>query len=167
MATVLPITHAQSVAEYQLKAAFIFNFAKFVEWPAQSIRAANDPLVICLLGGNPFGNTLQETINHKEVNGKSFRVQQLSSKENACQCQILFVDPAARKQFRALLPTLKAAGVLTVGEDDTFTADGGVIDFKLDGGKVHLEINTAAAEYEDLRISSKLLSLAQVVRKAP
>jgi hypothetical protein len=156
-----------SVDEYEAKAAFLYNFAKFVDWPVETFRDAVDPITICILGANPFGASLEQTIHGKDVSGRRLAIRQLTPREGAAGCRILFVDASERKRFRALLPATKGAGVLTVGEDDSFTTDGGVIDFKLEAGRIRLEINVAAAEFENLHISSKLLKLAQVVRRLP
>ena len=151
--------------EYHVKAAFLFNFAKFVEWPAPTFKTPASQIVICVMGQNPFGNALEETTSGKVVGGRTFSIRQISATQPACDCQILFVNSAERKQFRSVAGTLKGAGVLSVGEGEGFTADGGIISFKVERGSVRLEINIAAAEYADIHISAKLLSLAQVVRK--
>jgi hypothetical protein len=153
--------------EYHVKAAFLFNFAKFVEWPAQTFKTPADPIVICVLGQNPFGNALEETIMGKRVGGRTFSVREVSDTQRPWSCQILFVNSSERKQFRAVIGRLKGAGVLSVGEAEGFTADGGVINLRVEHGTVRLEINVAAAEYTDIHISSKLLSLAETVRKTP
>lgn len=155
------------VDEYHVKAAFLFNFAKFVEWPAQTFKTPADPIIICVLGQNPFGTALEETISGKVVGGRTLSVRQVSDTQPPCNCQILFVNSSERKQFRTAVKLLNGAGVLSVGEAEGFTADGGVINFKVERGSVRLEINVAAAEYAQIHISAKLLSLAQVVRKAP
>ncbi len=148
------------VDEYQLKAVFLFNFAKFIEWPQQSFKSANDPVSICLLGKNPFGRSLDDAVNGKSVGGRTFVIRQISDFSQANGCHIVFVTSAQRKRgCETPLP-----GVLTVGETEGFAAAGGVIGFKLDAGKVKLEINVDAAEQRKLRISSKLLSLAQIVK---
>jgi hypothetical protein len=155
------------VDEYRVKAAFLFNFAKFVEWPAHAFKTPADPIVICVLGQNPFGKVLEETVSGKVVGGRTLGVRRISDTELACTCHILFVNTSKRKQLRSVIGRLKGAGVLSVGEYEGFTADGGVINFRMERGSVRLEINVAAAEYADLHISAKLLSLAQVVWKAP
>jgi hypothetical protein len=155
------------VDEYRLKAAFLLNFAKFVEWPEQSFKAPTDPVVICILGANPFGNALSETINGKVAGGRALTVRPISDAQAACACSILFVTASEARKFRTIVPSLKGSGVLTVGETDSFTAQGGVVNFKLDRGKIQLEVNVEAAEYVQVHISSKLLSLAQIVRRAP
>lgn len=103
-------------------------------------------------------------IHSKPMVGRSFVFRQVSDAEGANACQILFVATAERKHFRSLCPSLKVTGILSVGETDGFATDGGVINFKLDDGRVRFEINVDAAEREQLHISSKLLSLAQIVR---
>jgi len=155
------------VDEYRVKAAFLFNFAKFVEWPAKAFKTPADPIVICVLGQNPFGRALEETVSGKVVGGRALSVRKISETHLPCTCQILFVNTSEHKQLRSVIGRLKGAGVLSVGEYEGFTAEGGVINFKMEHGNVRLEINVAAAEYADLHISAKLLSLAQVVRKAP
>jgi YfiR/HmsC-like len=151
---------AQPIDEYQVKAAFLFNFAKFVEWPAQTFKSPTDPIAICVLGTNPFGHSLEDAVDGKSVEGRKFSVRQFNDPEQTAGCQILFV---ASRQKR---PLSEAAllGVLTIGESRGFAADGGVIEFRIDHGKVRFEINLIAAEQRKIRISSKLLSLALIVR---
>jgi len=151
---------AQAIDEYQVKAAFVYNFAKFVEWPPHTFKTGSDPISICVLGPNPFGRSLEEAVSDKSIEGRAFVVRQIPEIARADGCQILFV---AAKQKKST-PDVALAGVLTVGESDGFAAGGGVIGFKLDGGKVRLEINIGAADQHKLRISSKLLSIAQIVK---
>jgi hypothetical protein len=158
--------HAQA-DEYHVKAAFLFNFAKFVEWPTETFKTPADPIVICVLGQNPFGNAIEETISGKSVGGRALSVREISGTQHPWSCQILFVNSSALNQFRAVIGRIKGAGVLSVGEAEGFTADGGVINLRVEHGSVRLEINVAAAEYTNIHISSRLLSLAEVVRKVP
>jgi hypothetical protein len=151
--------------EYQVKAAFLFNFAKFVEWPADAFKAADDPITICVLGQDPFGGALEDVVRDKTVASRPFVVRQVSSIPQAIKCQIVFVTASERKRVRSILDELKGRSILTVGEAEDFTANGGVINFKLKGARVRIEIDTGAAERAKLRISSKLLSLAEIVKK--
>lgn len=155
---------AQVVNEYQVKAAFIYNFSKFVEWPPQAFKTAKDPITICVLGQNPFGNALEETVSGKMVEGRAFIVRQLSSEPAATGCQILFVSSSERNRLHSILSDIKITGVLTVGETETFASEGGVINFKIEAGTVRIQVNVDAAEQAKLRISSRLLSLAQIVK---
>ena len=152
---------AQPVGEYEAKAAFLYNFALFVKWPATSFNSPNEPISICILGKNPFGRTLEEAVRGKVVEGRPFLIRQISEFRQPCGCQMLFVDSSERKRFRSAVGSLQGTSVLTVGESPDFIADGGVINLKLDHGRVRFEINLGLAAQEQFRISSKLLSLAQ------
>lgn len=154
------------VGEYQVKAFFLYNFARYVEWPPQSFKASGDPIVICILGQNPFGGTLNQAIAGKLVEGHPFIIRQISDFPQNGTCHILFVNSTERKRFHMVAGRLKGSGVLSVGETHEFTADGGVISFKVQNGKVRFEIDVDAAVREHLRISSKLLSLAQVAKSS-
>jgi hypothetical protein len=153
----------QAVDEYQVKAAFLYNFAKFVTWPQQSFQTSTDPILICILGPNPFGGALEQAIQGKVVEGRKLAVLQISDSKQASSCQILFIRSSERKRSPSFLAELKPIGILTVGETEGFADYGVVINFKLDGNRVRLEVNIDAAEEQKLRISSKLLSLAQIV----
>jgi hypothetical protein len=153
------------VNEYQVKAFFLYNFARYVEWPPESFKAANDPIVICILGQNPFGGALEQAVAGKVVDGRPFVVRQILDIPPGSGCRILFVNASERKRFRSMAGRLKGSAVLSVGETPGFTADGGVVNFKLEDGKVRFEIDVEAAGRERLRISSRLLSLAQIAQK--
>jgi hypothetical protein len=157
-------TRGQEIEEYQVKAAFLYNFAKFVEWPAQAFKKPNAPIVICVLGRNPFGSALEDVIRGKSVEGRAFTLRPVEDGEEASACQILFVVSSEGKRFRSLWGNPKPAGILTVGEVQGFASGGGVINFKLEGGRVRFEINLQAAEQAQLHISAKLLSLAEIVK---
>jgi len=163
-AVLLAASARAQVADYQVKAAFLYNFAKFVEWPPQVFKTARDPIAICVLGKNPVGNVLDEVVAGKAVEGRTFLVRQINEFNPGCNCQILFVSASERKRFHPMAASMKGAGILTVGEAQDFAAEGGVINFKLEAGRIRLEINLEAAEQSQLRISSKLLSLAQIVK---
>jgi len=157
----------QAFDEYQVKAAFLYNFAKFVQWPSGSFASSTDPIGICIIGQNPFGWTLENMVRGKMVGDRAFAVRQFSDTQQASQCQILFIGSAEWKRTRALLEAVKNPGVLAVGESDDFTELGGVISFRLDGPRVRIKVNLQAAEHAKLRISSKLLSLAEIAKKQP
>lgn len=165
----LAISHVYAQApipdEYQVKAAFLFNFAKFVEWPAAAFKALDEPLAICVLGQDPFGTALEEVVRNKTVAKRTFVVREVSNAQQASSCQIVFVSSSERKRFRVLLDGLKGHSILTVGEADDFTANGGIISFKLKDARVRIEIDTGAADRAGLRISSKLLSLAEIAKR--
>jgi hypothetical protein len=147
--------------EYPVKAAFLFNFAKFVEWPAIAFRSPEDPISICVLGQDPFGEALEKVVRNKTVSNRTFVVREILNAQQAMACQILFVSTSERKRFRLLLDALKGRSILTVGESEDFTANGGIINFKVKDARVRIEIDPSAADRAGLRISSKLLSLAE------
>lgn len=167
LAAVTPLTGTSPapVDEYEVKAAFIYNFAKFVAWPARAFKSPADPVAICILGDDPFNGALERAVSGKTVEGRAFTVQQFRETDMECDCQVLFVSSSGRKRFQSVAAGLKAAGVLIIGESMGFATEGGVINFKIESGKVRFEINVDAAEQQQLHISSKLLSLAQVVKK--
>ena len=165
MAFVLLTTSSrgQTIDEYRVKAAFVFNFAKFIQWPPETFKTRVDPLVICVLEQDQMANSLRETVNGNAIDGRPVIIRQVAIGTRSYECNILFVGASAIKRFHAYLK--ESTGVLTVGETAGFAADGGAINLKLEDGRVRFEINAAAAERQQLHISSKLLSLAQVVKE--
>lgn len=154
----------QTVEEYQVKAAYLYNFAKFVEWPPQSFASSNAPIVICILGEDPFGGSVQELLRGKTAAGRAVVVRPVADLPGAKGCHMLFVGSGTWRYSRPALRSVSGDGLLTVGEAPGFTAGGGMINFKLDAGRVRFEINVEAARQAHLQISSKLLSLAEIVR---
>ncbi|HLK47049.1 MAG TPA: YfiR family protein [Bryobacteraceae bacterium] len=157
---------ADEPSEYQVKAAFIYNFVKFVVWPAQTFKSPGDPLMICIVGNDPFNGALEEAVRGKSIDGHPLVVRVAAKIDSTCECQILFVSRAGVKRPQSVA-AMFGSGVLIIGESPGFASKGGVINFKLQDGRVRFEINPEAAEREQLRISSKLLSLAEIVKSAP
>ena len=152
---------AQVAEEYQVKALFLYNFAKFVDWPP-NMRA--DPICIGILGDDPFGDALDQTVKGKTVNGRNFVVKRLQRQEDGEGCHIVFISASEKKKVRAILNGLGRCNVLTVGDVEGFAAAGGVINFEIVDSKVRFEVNIDAAERAGLKLSSKLLNLAKIVR---
>ncbi len=163
--------HAQAavggVDEYQVKAAFLYNFAKFVEWPPGTFTNPTDPIGICIAGVDPFGSTLETMVHGKKIGDRAFAVRRVADTLQPKGCQILFIGSAEWKRVRPLLEALKGAAILTVGETDDFTAAGGMIAFQIAGPRVRIQIDLETAERSRLKISSKLLSLAEIVKRQP
>lgn len=149
--------------EYQVKAAFVYNFVKFVQWPPGTFQSSTEPLSICVLGEDPFGRSLDDTVAGRAIDGRRLTVRHISSVKQSARCHVLFVGSAENKKSSPILAEIKTPGVLTIGESDASIPDGAVINFKLEGDKVRFEINVEAAEREKLRISSRLLTLAHIV----
>jgi hypothetical protein len=152
----------QVAAEYEVKAAFLYKFASFVEWPALS---PDGQVCIGVLGADPFGASLDETIRGKSVNGRGFAIRRIKSGQDASACQIVFVSPSEKKTLPRILAALEGVPVLTVGDTPGFCESGGIVNLEVQDSKVRLQVNLEAAEKAGLRLSSKLLSLATVVRR--
>ncbi len=150
-----------TATEYQVKAAFLYNFAKFVEWPPASFPSASAPLQICVLGRDPFGQELRDITQDKAVNGRRLEVQHVADTQQARSCHILFIALSEKTQLKPILDSLRGTSVLTVGDTKGFTERGGMINFVLDNDRVTFEVNQRAAEEAGLKISSKLLSVAK------
>lgn len=147
--------------EYQIKAAFIYHFAEFVDWPPQAFTGASSPMVIGILGENVFGDNLQRTINGKTVRGHPLQVKQFTSLAEATNCQVLFISASEKDNLPKILAQLQGGNTLTVGEKmDNFLSTGGMINLVIVEAKVRFQINNEAAKKAGLTISSKLLTLA-------
>jgi YfiR/HmsC-like len=148
-----------SSREYEIKAAYLYNFIKYVDWPSYG----GDTITIGVLGGNPFGTALAP-LNGKIVKGRRLLIKELDSVRDAQKCQIIFVSSSEKQRLQEIFEILKNAGVLTVGETQGFANGGGIINFIEENNKVHFEINADAARRSGLNISSELLKLAKLVK---
>lgn len=164
LGVVATISLPAQIDEAHVKAAFLYNFAKFVEWPAHTFKSPKDPITICVFDQSSFANALEDVVAGKTVEGRPLVVRRILEITPKCNCQILFVGSSERKRFRALAASMKDAPILVVGEAEGFATIVGIINLKLENGKIRFEINLEAAERSQLRISSKLLSLAEIVK---
>jgi hypothetical protein len=162
----LGLSHAQESKEYQLKAAFLFNFAQFVKWPPDSFSNAGAPFYIGILGDDPFGTALEETIRGETINNHRLTVVRAQRIEDLKDCQMIFVCRSEESHVGEILSQLGSKPILTVSEVESFARNGGDIDFYLSGGKVRFEINPQSAQRCGLKISSQLLSLGTLVKPA-
>lgn len=151
--------------EYQVKAAFLFNFGKFVEWPEASFAERNSPFSICVLGEDPFGKTLDETIQGKQLSNHPVRITRTMDPAVARQCQIVFVSGSEKPQLSAVFHALCGSNALLVGEIPGFAAAGGAIELTFEDNHVRFAINPGAIRRAGLQISSQLLALAKIVRE--
>jgi hypothetical protein len=158
---------AESLPESQVKAAFLVNFPKYVDWPAEAFAATNSPIVIGVLGKTEVTAELQKIIAGRIVNGRPIVLKHLASGTETGGCHILFVSAAEQKLLPGLLAKLKDGGVLTVGESDDFLGRGGIINLARREQKIAVEVNLTAADQARIKISSKLLSVASVVKGKP
>jgi hypothetical protein len=155
---------ANSTAEeYSVKAAFLFHFAQFVEWPEETFKDASSPLTYCTIGEDPFHGSLDAALNGKTIVARPFRVLHFKQPREIQGCQVLFIGAEEKKILPAILAGVKGNSVLTVGESERFVQDGGMIGFFLEENKIRFEVNLEAAQKAKLRISSRLLALAKSV----
>lgn len=150
--------------EYQVKAAFIYNFTSFVEWPPNSLGDKNKPFVIGVLGKDPFGNFLKEIVQGESVHGHPIVIRNITDTDPS-DCNILFVSPDAREVYRGHLEKIQKSSILTVSDDEDFLKNGGMIYLYNDNNKIRLQINVDQASKAGLTISSKLLRLASIYKK--
>jgi hypothetical protein len=151
--------------EYAIKAAYLYQFSRYVQWPAQSFAGDQAPLVLGVLGADPFRDILDAIARTKQVEGRSIVIRRFSSMAEYTPCHILFVaSSAGPEQTAAAIRKLRGAAVLLVGEEPGFADHGGSVNFFLDDNRIRFEINTEVAKKGQLKISSKLLSLARIVR---
>jgi len=150
--------------EYQLKAAFLYNFTRFVEWPNAKLPSG-EPFVIGLWQTNPFGKQLEATIGNRTTHGRKIVVRTCSSLEEARRAHVLFIGAAASSDLKETVGALHASHVLTVGESRSFANASGIITFSLEGDKLRFEINLDSGEDAKLKLSAQLLKLATGVRR--
>jgi len=152
------------LTKYQVEAVFLFNFAKYVDWPPGAFTNAAAPITIGLLGTNPFGDSLQHVAEGKVINGRPVIIKRLAADSDFGGCQILFISDSEASRVGEILAKAGALPILTVGEDEEFAQKNGMINFVLKEGKVRLEIDLATAKKAGLTISSHLLAVADVVK---
>jgi hypothetical protein len=150
-------------SEYQVKAVFLYNFTQFIEWPSGAFQEPNSPLVIGILGKDPFGNYLDETVRGDSVNGHPLVVQRFQNAEDAGKCHILFISSSEKDRLKNIFQLLESTNTLTVGDAANFAKNGGMVRFYTENHKTRIRINLEAAKKADLTISSKLLRLAEIV----
>jgi hypothetical protein len=157
------VAQTPATAEYELKVAFLFHFAQFVDWPPEAFKDANSALTYCTIGEDPFHGALDATLSGKTIGARSFRVLHFKQPQEIQGCQVLFIGAQEKKLLPRILADVKGNSVLTVGESEHFVEGGGMIGFLLEENKIRFEINLEAAKRAKLTISSKLLVLAKTV----
>ncbi|HTR48772.1 MAG TPA: YfiR family protein [Verrucomicrobiae bacterium] len=149
-------------SEYQVEATYLYNFGRFVQWPANT--SANS-FAVCVLGQDPFGSALDATLSGESLDGKPVVIRRVVKAQDATTCQILFINANEDARLREILTVLDGNSVLTVSDMAGFSRRGGMIQFLLDGGRVRFEVNLSSAENARLTLSSELLKVATTVRK--
>lgn len=153
----------RAAGEYEVKAAFLFNFARYVEWPADGFPPEGDPIVVTVLGEDPFGETLDSTLRDRTIQKRPLVVRRVARVEEVGNSQIVFIGKTASEDLPRILQRLDDAPVLTVGETAQFAQRGGMISFRKERDRIGFEINLASTERAHLKVSSQLLKLARIV----
>jgi hypothetical protein len=153
---------AQEVSEYQVKAAYLYNFSKFIEWPAADFANATSPFQFCVLHDRSFAEQLAQTVKGKMVASRPASVISVKNAEEGRSCHILFISSSQNIEAQ-VIETLRNTNVLTVGEVKGFVEEGGMINFVIQDDRVQFQVNHRAARQAGLRVSSRLLSVAKLV----
>jgi len=166
----LPQPHASaaepaSTTEHQIKAAFIYNFLKFVEWPPGRFANSDDPIFIGVVGKSSILLALETVVRDRRINRRDLRIKVVETPEAALAAHMLFIPAAEDRRAGELLKAVAGSSVLTVGESEVFAKQSGMISFVPEGDKIRFEINMESAERADLKISAQLLKLARSVRR--
>ena len=157
----VPVATAQTVSEYEAKAAFLYNLLKFVQWPAGNLPNQAAPFVACVVEPDPFGNVLSTALHQKAVSGRPIELRRLKTSEGIRECQVVFIPVRDTRRIAGLLRAVQRAEVLTVGETSEFLDAGGMVSLVLTDGKLRLQINIEAVHASGLKMSAQLLRLAQ------
>lgn len=161
---VLPFSgQSQTPPEYKIKAVYLYNFVQFVDWPTNAFADPQSPLVIGILGEDPFGTFLRETVAGETVKGRKIELRQFEGIQEVEDCHMLFISGSERRRLKTILASLKGRSILTVGELEGFATEGGMVRFITENNKIRFRINLEAAKEGNLSFSSKLLQLAEIV----
>ena len=158
--------HAQDVTEVRLKGVFIFNFARFTDWPADALPPSA-PVSACVLGDRAVGEALTKAVSSQRLNGHAFVVTLIEPGAALPQCHVLYVSSMARARMSEVVFALRDTPVLTVSDDDAFTRLGGIIQVFVENGRMRFRINPRSAKRARLQLSSRLLALADLVDEEP
>lgn len=148
--------------EHRVKAVFLFNFAQFVVWPDSVFQDSTAPLVVGILGDDPFNSYLDDVVRGEKVARRPIQIKRFRRIEDVKDCQVLFISSSEARRMNEILPALKQKRILTVGESEPFFAHGGMVNFVTEAGKIRLRINLGEVQESGLVVSAKLLRLADV-----
>jgi hypothetical protein len=152
------------VSEYQVKAALVYNFTKFTQWPSNSFSAPDSPLVIGILGNDSFGRALDDAMAGEKLNGHPIEVVRFQGADAVPACHILFVSNSEKSRLSSILASLQDRSILTIGETDGFGQLGGMVNLVKRDNSIRFEINAGAAQRSGVKISSKLLNLPKAIK---
>jgi hypothetical protein len=163
------LLHAQQqkASEYEVKATYLYNFGRFVQWSTGAVAAKSDSFPICVIGQDPFGAALDAILSGESIDGKAVVAKRVAKPQDAMSCRVLYVSMSEDSRLKEVLAGLNKAGVLTVSDIPQFSQRGGMIQFVLVGNKIRFEVNLTSAQDAGLTLSSDLLKVAVAVRKSP
>lgn len=151
-------------SEYEVKAAYLYNFGKFVKWPS-NMPSQGNVFPVCILGNDPFGSVLDSLVNGESIDGKRLSARRINSPADAAKCRVLYINVADDARLSAILVGLRDSPVLTVGESPVFIDRGGIVQFVMQNERVRFVVNLGAAEKAGLVLSSELLKVAVSVKR--
>jgi len=165
----VPFTLAQSArpADYEVKAAYLYNFGRFVEWPARVTAAKTGGFSICVLGEDPFGPALDATLAGETIGNQKVVARRISSPRESVDCQILFISSSEANRLNKIIDSLDKTAVLTVSDIPQFSQHRGMIQLVSEGSRIRFEVNLSATQRAGLTLSSELLKVATIIRKNP
>jgi hypothetical protein len=163
----IPVLQAQQpkVSEYQVKATYLYNFGRFVQWPLNATAAKGDSFSICVIGQDPFGTALDGILAGETIDGMAVVAKRVVKPQDAVSCRVLYISLSEDSRLKELLTALDKSGVLTVSDIPQFSQRGGMIQFVVVGNKIRFEVNLTSAQDAGLTLSSDLLKVAAAVRK--
>jgi hypothetical protein len=167
LAALLPfvaLAQPSAPSEYEIKAVWLLNFARYVEWPTNAFASPRAPVVVGIFGPNPFGVTLEKTFSGKTVSGRPLAIKRLGGERDAQGCHLIFFPNSERKRQREMLVKQREAAVLTVGESDDFLGDGGIIQFVRKEDTIRFAVNLEPARPARLNLSANLVKIAVLVK---
>ena len=162
------MAHGQSSrpSEYEVKATYLYNFSRFVEWPPKLTQAQSESFSICVLGQDPFGPALSAILADETIAGQAVVAKRVPTIQDGINCRVLFISSSENGHLKQILATLGDASVLTVSDLPEFTRRGGMMQFVLEGNRVRFEVNLTSAKRAGLTLSSELLKVAVSVKSA-
>ena len=157
----------QRPSAYQVEAAYLYNFSRFVEWPAKTAFPQSNSFTICVLGEDPFGQALDATLAGETIGNQKVTARRISSPQMSADCQILFISSSEANRLNKIIEALNKNAVLTVSDIPQFSQRQGMIQFVMEENRIRFEVNLTATQQAGLALSSELLKVATVVRKSP
>src|SRR5258708_13231166 len=165
---VIPSLQAQkaSPTEYEVKAAYLYNFGRFVQWPNKSTAHGGSPFTVCVLGQDPFGQALDAILAGESIDGANTAAARISKPQEPVNCRILFISSSEASHLNQILLTSESRLLLTVSDLPLFSQRGGMVQFVLEGKRVRFEVNLTPVEHTHLALSSQLLQVAVNFRRS-